>query len=53
MEKLETALANLTTLLDRLLKSLAELGEDVASLHGAVGPLGRIAQRLPGGSRPE
>ena len=51
LERLDARIGKMTTLLDRLMVSLDALAEQVETLQGAVGPLGRIAQRLPGRSR--
>jgi uncharacterized protein YoxC len=51
LERLDTGVTELSGLLDRLLHALDELGESVNALHAAVGPIGRIARRLPGRSR--
>jgi hypothetical protein len=56
MQKLDDGVTKLTTLLDRLMVTLDELGNDVRVLQTAIVPLqetaerfGRIMQRLPGG----
>lgn len=48
LERLDKRIDALTVLLDRFLGSLDELSTGVESLHEAVGPLSRIARRLPG-----
>jgi hypothetical protein len=51
LDRLNTSLDELAVRLDQLLTGLEALGESVESLHKSIGPLGRIAQRLPGGRR--
>jgi hypothetical protein len=53
LERLETGLTRMTETLERLLVALDELDADVTSLGSAVGPLGRLAQRVPGRGRRE
>jgi hypothetical protein len=51
LARLDERIGDLSTALDRLLVELDELGKGIETLHGSVGPLGRLAQRLPGGGR--
>jgi ABC-type transporter Mla subunit MlaD len=51
MDRLGDGLTGLSALLEQLLGSLNRLDENVQELSVAVQPLGRIAERLPGGSR--
>jgi hypothetical protein len=51
LEHLDTRLADLSATLERLLVSLEGLDRNVGSLHAAVGPLSRVAERLPGRGR--
>jgi hypothetical protein len=39
--------------MEQLLAALDALNQSVASLHGAVEPMGRLAKRVPGGKRSE
>ena len=48
LESLEGRMEELTKLLERFLGSVDQLSSSVETLHEAVGPLGRIAGRLPG-----
>jgi hypothetical protein len=50
LERLDGRLSELSAALERLLAALDALGDNVDGLHRAVGPLGRLAQRFPGGS---
>jgi uncharacterized phage infection (PIP) family protein YhgE len=51
METLGTGLTQMSALLEQLLASLGRLDENVSSLQDAVEPLGRVADRLPGGKK--
>ena len=51
IETLGEGVTRLSDLLGQLLTSLDRLDENVTALHGSVEPLGRIANRLPGGNR--
>jgi hypothetical protein len=51
MAKLDARIGELAELLQRMLGALGHLDESVTSLHAAVEPLGRVADRLPGGQR--
>ena len=51
MARLDARIAELAELLQHMLGALGHLDESVTSLHSAVEPLGRVADRLPGGSR--
>jgi len=53
LERLDEGLNRISESLDKLLDGLGKLDENLSSLHEAIGPQGRIAQRLPGGSRAE
>jgi uncharacterized protein YoxC len=48
---LDERLGVLSAHMDRLFVALDDLGEQVQSLHAAVGPLGRLADRFPGRTR--
>jgi hypothetical protein len=43
----------MATVLERLLVSMDELNTTLGRLEGSIGPLGRLAGRLPGGGRRE
>jgi methyl-accepting chemotaxis protein len=51
LEHLDERIGLLSASLDQLLRELEDLGHNVNALSGAVGPLGRIAGRLPGRNR--
>ena len=51
MDRLGAGLTDLSELLERLVASVEQLDENVTTLHGAVEPLGRVAQRIPGSRR--
>lgn len=51
MQALDTGISGLTDLLNRLTTSLGTLDQNVASLQESMEPLGRLADRLPGGNR--
>ena len=51
MERLGAGLTDLSALLERLVASVEQLDENVTTLHASVEPLGRVAQRIPGGRR--
>lgn len=53
IEHLDRRIDELNGLLGRLLESMQELSASVDQLQGSVGPLGRIARRLPGQRREE
>lgn len=44
-------LGRLSTLMERLLSSMDRLDEQIDTLHGSIQPLGRLADRVPGGNR--
>lgn len=48
LETLPAALERMTEVLERFETSIGHLDEQVTGLHGAVEPLGRIAERVPG-----
>jgi len=48
LERLDGHISELSLLLERLVANTELLASSVDSLYGAVGPLGRLAQRLPG-----
>ena len=47
LEQLQARMQELSELLERFLTQIDGLAESVDRLEGAVGPLGRIAERLP------
>src|SRR3954447_6666478 len=47
MESLDTRVAELSVLIERMLDSMNELAASIDSMQEAVGPLGRLARRLP------
>ena len=49
--RLDERMNRLSDGLDQLLVALEELSQSVASLQASVQPLGRLARRLPGGSK--
>ena len=51
MSVLADGIGNLTTLIERMLAALEKLDDDVSRLDAAVTPLGKLADRLPGGKR--
>lgn len=51
IERLDRRTYELNTLLERLLESMQGLSVGIEELQGSVGPLGRFARRLPGGSK--
>ena len=53
MEKLDRGVAEMAEVLERLLVSMQELNGTLHHLDGSVGPLGRLAGRLPGGGKRE
>lgn len=53
MAGLDATLTEMSQNLTKLLAALEHLSADLTSLEGSVGPLGRLAQRLPGGKRVE
>jgi hypothetical protein len=50
--RLDSSIDRLSGLLDTLLRSLDALSHSVDALHEDVGPLGRIARRIPGSREP-
>ncbi len=48
---LDERIDRLSGLLERMLESLDGLGQGVEALQETLGPVGRLAQRLPGQSR--
>jgi hypothetical protein len=48
LERLDGHISELSLLLERLVANTEALAKSVDSLYQAVGPLGRLAQRLPG-----
>jgi methyl-accepting chemotaxis protein len=48
IEGLDGGIEQLSGLMERILTAVAGLNESVETLQGAVGPMGRIASRLPG-----
>jgi len=53
MASLDARIAKLSTTLERMLTAMEGLAGSVEDLRGAVGPMSRLASRLPGQSRPE
>lgn len=51
LDRLEATIGRLSTLLDGFLVSLEGLSQNVELLQAAIGPLGRVARRLPGQSK--
>jgi DNA repair ATPase RecN len=51
MERLDAGVNEMSEKLDRLLIALEQLSVNLTSLDGAMGPIGRLAQRIPGGRR--
>ena len=51
MQELQAGIPGLTELLTRLVGSMEELDSHVGALQGSIEPVGRLADRLPGGSR--
>src|SRR4051794_13105501 len=51
MNQLDARIGDLAELLRGMMGALSPLDDSVPSLHAAVEPLGRIADRLPGASR--
>jgi len=47
IEGLDVRVAELSVLLQKMLDSMNELTVSVDAMQGAVGPLGRLAERLP------
>jgi methyl-accepting chemotaxis protein len=48
VEGLDAGIDQLSELMERILTAVAGLNQSVETLQGAVGPMGRIASRLPG-----
>jgi hypothetical protein len=48
IEGLDGGIEQLSELMERILTAVAGLNESVESLQGAVGPMGRLASRMPG-----
>jgi len=48
IEGLDAGIDQLSELMERILTAVAGLNQSVETLQGAVGPMGRIASRLPG-----
>ncbi|HEX8745417.1 MAG TPA: hypothetical protein VF712_19990 [Thermoleophilaceae bacterium] len=53
MERLDRGVVEMAGVLERLLISMDELNTTLGNLEGSVGPLGRLAGRLPGGGKRE
>jgi prefoldin subunit 5 len=51
MERLDGRIAELSVLLQRMLDSMNELTAGIDAMQEAVGPLGRLARRLPRSGR--
>ncbi|MDQ3934490.1 MAG: ATP-binding cassette domain-containing protein [Actinomycetota bacterium] len=51
MDSLDAGVKEMSANLDRLLIALEQLSANLTSLDGAMGPIGRLAQRIPGGKR--
>ena len=50
-ERLDRGVTQMAAVLERLLVSMDELNTTLGNLEGSVGPLGRLAGKLPGGRR--
>jgi methyl-accepting chemotaxis protein len=48
LERLDKGIEQLSGLMERILTAVAGLNESVETLQGAVGPMGRLASRMPG-----
>jgi methyl-accepting chemotaxis protein len=48
VEGLDAGIDQLSELMERILTAVAGLNESVETLQGAVGPMGRLASRVPG-----
>jgi hypothetical protein len=53
MTGLDATLTEMSQNLEKLLIALEHLSAELTTLEGSVGPLGRLAQRIPGGRRAE
>jgi len=51
MSTIGTGLDRLATLMDRLLGSIDTLDGNAKALRGSLEPIGRVADKLPGGRR--
>jgi hypothetical protein len=51
IEALDEKIGRMSDLMEKLMVALDELNGSVASLHGAVEPMGRLASRVPGQRR--
>jgi hypothetical protein len=51
MDRLDKGVKEMAGVLERLLVSMDELNTTLGHLEGSVGPLGRLAGKLPGGRR--
>jgi methyl-accepting chemotaxis protein len=48
LERLDKGIDQLSGLMERILTAVAGLNESVETLQGAVGPMGKLASRIPG-----
>ncbi len=48
VEGLDAGIDQLSDLMERILTAVAGLNESVETLQGAVGPMGKLASRIPG-----
>jgi methyl-accepting chemotaxis protein len=48
IEGLDAGIDQLSDLMERILTAVAGLNQSVETLQGAVGPMGRLASRMPG-----
>ena len=53
IERLDGRIGELSVLLERMLESLDSLSDGISELQQGVGPLGRLARRVPGQSKDE
>src|SRR4029077_18509017 len=48
IEGLDAGIDQLSELMERILTAVADLSDSVETLQGAVGPMGKLASRIPG-----
>jgi methyl-accepting chemotaxis protein len=48
LERLDKGIEQLSGLMERILTAVAGLNDSVETLQGAVGPMGKLASRIPG-----
>ena len=51
MERLDEGIGRLCSLMDKTVKSIDDLGEQIETLQGSLEPVGRLASRVPGKSK--